>query len=128
MNVYVESNGIADRAMEKLNDIDVSVLAKHYSDEVYSKLHDTLKQWLLDDTQANIAFEIRRMVDGSIQALLSNDPDLMARYPYAQYEKGESIRAELVKLCHDEVMSKRIEDLENKVKMLKESIELSQRF
>lgn len=78
---------------------------------------------LLSDTEHNAAGGVRYMVEQTVQALLTGKKWAMQRYPYADYAKGEEIRAAVAKHGGDELLMRRIADLEAELAKKEDTIQ-----
>lgn len=82
---------------------------------------------LLSDTEHNAAGAVRYMVEQTIQALLTGREWAMQRYPYADYAKGEEIRAAVAKHGGAKLLMRRIADLEAELAKKEETIQWMRR-
>ena len=98
-------------------------LMKIIADEVQDKLWDVARDWLLQDTETNVHGAVRSMVEQTINALLTGKEWAMQRYPYADYSKGEEIRKAVAVHGGDELLMRRIADLETEVAKKEETIQ-----
>lgn len=102
-------------------------LIKPIIDKAASDLQDAI--WtatvdhLLADTEHNAAGAVRYMVEQTVQALLTGKDWAMRRYPYADYGKGEGIREAVAKHGSDELLMRRIADLEAELAKKEETIQ-----
>lgn len=78
--------------------------------------------WLVDDCENNSAGAVRHMVGQTVEALLTGKEWAMNRYPYADYSKGEEVRAAVAKYGGDILLMRRIADLEATVAKRDETI------
>lgn len=109
---YGASNRMAEAMLEKFDAEHLKPLVEKAADEFRDKLWSDVHDWLLVDTELNIASTVRRMVEETVQALLTGEEWAMKRYPFADYSKGEKIRASVCKHGGDELLSRRIAELE----------------
>ena len=85
-------------------------------------------QWLMIDTEMNLASHIQNQAEHCIDALILGDKDMLARYPYQEYERGRKLREALVQHCNDDILKMRISDLEAEVARLKDDLEFYRRY
>ena len=109
---YRASARFAEGVMKDFQENDLQPIIKMVADQVQDKLWDAARDWLLSDTEVNVAGAVRDMVKQTIDALLTGKEWAMRRYPYADYSRGEEIRAAVAKHGGDELLMRRIADLE----------------
>lgn len=119
---YRASQRFVEGVMASYREEHLEPLLKMISDAVADKLWDTARDWLLADTETNAAGAIRYMVEQTVEALLTGKQWAMERYPYADYSKGEEIRAAVAKHGGDELLMRRIADLEAEIAKRDETI------
>lgn len=78
---------------------------------------------LLSDTERNAAGGVRYMVEQTVQALLTGKEWAMQRYPFADYARGEEIRAAVAKHGGDKLLMRRIAELEAELAKKEETIQ-----
>ena len=100
---YRASQRFAEGVMKGFQDEHLQPLMKIIADEVQDKLWD--------------------MVEQTINALLTGKEWAMQRYPYADYSKGEEIRKAVAVHGGDELLMRRITDLETEVAKKEETIQ-----
>jgi hypothetical protein len=91
-------------------------------DELRDAIWTATTDWLVDDSENNSAGAVRYMVEQTVQALLTGKEWAMSRYPYADYSKGEEIRAAVAKHGGEKLLMARIADLEATVAKRDETI------
>ena len=109
---YRASQRFAEGVMKDFQENDLAPIIKMVVDQVQDKLWDSARDWLLQDTETNVSGAVRYMVEQTVEALLTGKQWAMERYPYADYSKGEEIRAAVAKHGGDELLMMRIADLE----------------
>ena len=124
---YRASQRFAEGIMRDFRNEDLEPFIKSFVDQVQDKLWDTCRDWLLDDTETNVAGAVRDMVEQTVNALLTGKEWAMSRYPYADYSKGEEIRAAVAKHGGDKLLMDRIADLEATIAKRDEIIEFLRR-
>ena len=120
---YRASQRFAEGVMKDFQDEHLQPLMKIIADEVQDKLWDVARDWLLQDTETNVHGAVRDMVEQTINALLTGKEWAMQRYPYADYSKGEEIRKAVAVHGGDELLMRRIADLETEVAKKEETIQ-----
>ena len=120
---YRASQRFAEGVMKGFQDEHLQPLMKIIADEVQDKLWDVARDWLLQDTETNVHGAVRSMVEQTINALLTGKEWAMQRYPYADYSKGEEIRKAVAVHGSDELLMRRIADLETEVAKKEETIQ-----
>lgn len=95
--------------------------------DLQAVIWDATVDHLLYDTNHNAAGAVRHMVEQTVQALLTGKEWAMQRYPYADYSKGEEIRAVVAKHGGDELLMRRIADLEAELVKKEETIQWMRR-
>lgn len=121
---YFASQRFAEGLMEGFREDHLQPIIKMIADAVNDKLWDDARDYLLSDTESNVAGAVREMVEQTVVALLTGKQWAMARYPYADYTKGEEIRAAVAKHGSDELLMRRIADLEAEVAKQKDTINI----
>lgn len=109
---YLASRRFAEGVMKDFQENDLAPIIKMVVDQVQDKLWDSACDWLLQDTETNVAGAVSYMVEQTVVALLTGKQWAMERYPYADYSKGEEIRAAVAKHGGEELLMSRIADLE----------------
>ena len=120
---YRASQRFAEGVMKGFQDEHLQPLMKIIADEVQDKLWDVARDWLLQDTETNVHGAVRDMVEQTINALLTGKEWAMQRYPYADHSKGEEIRKAVAVHGGDELLMRRIADLETEVAKKEETIQ-----
>lgn len=109
---YRASNRLAEAMMAKFDVEHLKPLVDKVADEFRDKLWSDVVDWLVSDTEHNVAGAVRYMVEQTVQALLTGKEWAMQRYPYADYTKGEEIRKAVCQHGGDTLLERRIADLE----------------
>lgn len=112
---YYASNRLAEAMLAKFDAEHIKPIIEKAADEFREKLWDDVRDWLLADTEQNVAGAVRDMVGQTIDALLTGKEWAMQRYPFADYCRGEEIRAAVCKHAGDAVLARRIKELEETV-------------
>lgn len=124
---YRASTRMAEAMLAKFSAEHMKPLVDEFADTFREKLWDDVRDWLLSDTEMNIASEVRHMVEQTIQALLTGEEWAMKRYPFADYSKGEKVRAAVAKHGGDELLMRRIADIEKELRRVREQLEWARR-
>ncbi|WP_103730220.1 hypothetical protein [Novosphingobium sp. HII-3] len=125
---YFASNRLAEAMMAKFDAEHLKPLVDKVADEFRDKLWSDVVDYLLADTEQNVAGAIRQMVEQTVQALLTGKEWAMNRYPYADYSKGEEIRAAVAKHGGDTLLARRVADLEAELEKSRQTIEYLRRY
>lgn len=119
---YFASRRFAEGVMAKFEADHLKPIIESIADQVRDKLWDDARDWLLSDTESNVQGAVREMVNGTVDALLTGKEWAMNRYPYADYSRGEEIRAAVAKHGGEELLMRRIADLEAEIAKRDETI------
>ena len=117
----------SEEVVAKLDPELIKPIIDKASADFHSALWDATVDHLLADTEHNAAGAVRHMVEQTVQALLTGKEWAMQRYPYADYSKGEEIRAAVAKHGGDELLMRRIADLEAELAKKEETIQWMRR-
>ena len=120
---YRASQRFAEGIMKGFQEEHLEPIVKMVTDQFTDKLWDVARDYLLADTETNVAGAVRNMVEQTIVALLTGKQWAMERYPYADYTKGEEIRKAVAKHGGDELLMRRIADLEAEIAKKEETIQ-----
>jgi hypothetical protein len=102
-------------------------VADKMADELRTAIYQYFEDHMLSDLESNLQHHIRRMVEATVEALLTGKEWAMKQYPLGPYNRAEEIRAAVAKHGGDELQQKRIADLEKEVARLRESLEWARR-
>lgn len=92
-------------------------------DLIWDALYEKVEAFFLSDLECNVHDHICQMVDATIEALLTGQAWAMERYPYANYQRGEVIRAAVAKHGGEPLLMRRIADLEKELAETKERLQ-----
>ena len=123
---YRASQRWAEGVMSMFQEEHIKPIIDSIAEQVRDKLWDDARNWLLADTECNVAGAVRDMVEQTIKALLKGDEWAMQRYPYADYAKGEAIRKAVAVHGGDKLLMARIGDLEAEIAKKEEIIKLKE--
>ncbi len=119
---YRASLRLAEAMLEKFQAEHLKPLVDKVADEFRDKLWDDVRDWLLADTEQNVAGAVRDMVEQTVRALLTGKQWAMDRYPYADYCRGEEIRKAVAIHCGDSLASRRVAELEKELAQKEDTI------
>ena len=123
---YFAARRVMDRFMSSWTEEHLEPLAeeitKAVTEKIRDKVWDDFRDYLLIDTELNAQSEIRSMVSGTVEALMSGKEWAMRRYPLAEGYDSHGIREAVAKHVGDKVAAARIADLEAEVKRLKDNL------
>ena len=119
---YFAARNAAERYMQHFEAEHMKPLVDEISKAVQERVWDDFKDWLLADTENNLQYEMRHMVEATVNMLLGGHKRQVGKYVLTDYGDGEKIRTSLAKLIPDEIAAKRIEDLEKENARLRESL------
>lgn len=120
--VYYSARRMAEALMQNADISPFREVANKAADEVRGKIYDYVETHLLGDLENNIQGHVCRMVDDTVQALLTGTEWAMQRYPYHAYSRGEEVRAAVAKHGGEPLLMARISDLEKEIERLKQSL------
>lgn len=120
---YRATNRLAEAMLEKFQAEHMKPLIDDLADKFHEKLWDDVRDWLLSDTEQNVAGAVRHMVEQTVVALLTGNAWAMQRYPFADYCKGEDIRRAVCAHGGDALLARRISDFEAELKRKEETIQ-----
>lgn len=109
---YRASQRWAEALAQKLDPEAIKPIIDKACDDLRDAIWTATTDWLVDDCENNSAGAVRHMVEQTVEALLTGKEWAMNRYPYADYSKGEEVRAAVAKHGGDELLMRRIADLE----------------
>ena len=87
-----------------------SALVKKTADDFYEQALEKFQDHLVYDAAINVGGHIRKMVDDTVQALLTGEPWAMERYPLTAFYDGLAIRAALLRHCGPRALAMERED------------------
>jgi acylphosphatase len=112
--------------MVKFQEEHFKPLVDDFAEKFRDKLWSDITASFLSDTESNLQGEIRNVLDGTIQALLSGKGWMINRFPLAQYYDGKDIRQAIFDQCRDQLTDARVTDLETEVSRLREQLRFYQ--
>ena len=97
-----------------------------FTDQFTERVWQQFEDWLLQDVESNLHSQIRTRVERAIEALLAGNPNYIAQFVMPEYSTfGVQIREAIAKAIPVELQDRRIKDLEEENKRLRDSLELS---
>jgi len=124
---YRASQRWAESITEKLDENELRPLIDQIGKDIADKLWDAARDSIIYDTECNASGHIRYMVEQTVQALLTGEKWAMERYPYANYAKGEAIRKAVAVHGGEELLMRRIADLEAEITKRDDTIQFLRR-
>lgn len=119
---YFSARDFTDRLLEKADESEFEPIVKKFVDDAYSKLLDVVQAHIVLDLSLNVHGEILRTVDDIVKALLSGEQWAVKKYVLGERYDCEKIRAEVARHIPAELQDKRVADLEEEVKRLREQL------
>jgi len=101
---YFTARRIMDGLLADGEELGWDGLIKKASDGLYETLLDTVQNHLIADARGNVAGHIRRMVEGTVQAIIRGEEWALRQYPLARYHDGATIRRAILKHCGPELL------------------------
>ena len=115
---YHAARRLTDALMQQYSPENLCPILDKIAGQLRGMLWDDVRDWIIQDTEHNVAGRVREMVEQTVKALLTGDKWAMDNYPFADYEKGEKIRAAVAKHGGEALLMARIADLEKQVENL----------
>lgn len=125
---YRASARLAQAMLAKFEADHMKPLVDKVADEFREKLWDDVRDWLLADAELNVHGAVRDMVEQTIVALLTGKQWAMERYPFADWEKGKSIRQAIFDHVGADLVDRRVADLEAELARAHETIKMLRDF
>jgi hypothetical protein len=127
---YLAARDLAEKFMAPFEAEHFKPLIDKFASDFQDKLWSDLEASLLSDVESNLQGSLWRMVDGTINALLTGEQWALNRYAMAQarYGDAEKVRAAVAKHLADDLARERIADLESQLKDARETIERQRRY
>lgn len=123
---YFAARRLAEAFMAKFEEEHFKPLIDEFTEKFRDKLWTDVTTSFLSDTESNLHGEIRHLLDGMVQALLTGKDWMLNRFPLAQYYDGHDIRQAIFDQCRDQVTDMRVSDLETEVLRLREQLRFYQ--
>ena len=122
---YYSARRMAEKIMAGAEPLPFREVADECLKEIQGRVYDYVENYLIGDLEINIQGHVARMVDDTVQALLTGQQWAMDRYPYHAYSRGEEVRAAVAKHGGERLLMARIADLEKRMEQLKQSLDWS---
>lgn len=123
---YFASHDIAEKFMQQFEAEQFKPLLEKFVDQFRERVWDDFATFLMSDTEGNLHIQIRQRVDRAIESLLAGNPNYIAQFVMPEHSSfGEQIRKAVAKAIPVELQDRRIKDLEEENKRLRESLEFS---
>jgi len=123
---YFASRRITERFIASFEAEHFKPLIDEFEKKFADALWNSVSASLLADTESNLTGEMFRMVDACVKAILEGKGWALNKYVLSERYDGERIRAAVASLVPRELQDKRIEDLEDEVKRLREQLRFYQ--
>ena len=117
---YFTARRAAAALMQGATSQPFDVVVKKCGDDLTHALYEYLEVFVISDLQAALHDHIHRMVDNTVEALLTGQDWAMQRYPFADYDRGKDVREAVAKHGGEPLLMRRITDLEETVTRLKQ--------
>lgn len=119
---YFAARRMADQLMAGTDVEPFKAVVKRVVDEIQEQVYDYAETHLRSDLESNLQGHMTRMVERTVQALLTGEPWALRQYPLSQNHDGETIRAAVAKHGGEPLLMARIADLEKENARLNESL------
>jgi len=120
---YEAGRRIADAFMEKFREEHFKPMIDKFTDEFRDRLWSDLETYLLSDITSNLHGSMDRIVEGSVEAILTGDKWALNFYPLSQRHDGQKVREAVLNHCRDQITDMRVEELQAQVARLTEDNE-----
>lgn len=124
---YEAGRKVAEAFMEKFQAEHFKPLVEKMADEFRDRLWSDLETFLLSDVTSNLHGSMDRMVEGSVQAILTGEKWALDFYPLTQRHDGQKVREAVLTHCRDQITDMRVAELEAEVEKLKKDLEWAKR-
>lgn len=122
------SRRIVEKLMKDWADDRFKPLIDEFSKRFNEHLWEDVQDSLQNDLEWNLQGYIRGMVNETVEALLTGKKWALDRYVLANNYDGDALRSAIAKHIPEELLSKRIKDLEAENARMTETIENMRRF
>lgn len=119
---YFDSMRVASNFIDKFQNEQFKPLVESISVQIQDKIWEQIVDYLLMDTESNLHSEMSRMVENTVKALLSGEEWALQRYTLGSKYDHDKIRKKIASYIPKDLQDKRIEDLEDEIKHLKDRI------
>lgn len=101
----------------------VAEAVKKATDDFYDQLREKVETYLWSDAEANLQGQMWRMVDASVQALLTGEVWAIERYALGERYDTKAVREAVIKHAPPELWDKRVTDLQAEIDRLKRDLQ-----
>lgn len=119
---YFAARRIAERVWQGSDTEPFKDVAKKAAELVREELYDYIESHIQSDLEVNFQGHLYRLVDDTVQALLTGTAWAMERYPLSKRYVATEVRAAVAKHGGEPLLMARIADLEAEVDRLKADI------
>lgn len=118
---YEAARETAEKFMAPFQAEHFQPLVEKFTSDFKDKLWSDLEIFLLSDVEANLGGSLWRMVDGTINALLTGQQWALDRYVLAKerYSDAAKVRVAIIEHCGEQIRTQRMAELEAEVAELK---------
>lgn len=124
---YFASRRAVEQAMRGIDEGHGKPIIKMFTDELCDRMWTIVQDSLWSDTEMNLQGQMYRQVDEIVRGILSGEKWIMDRYLLGERYDCEKVRAVVAKHIPAELQDKRVADLEEEIKSLRESLKWAQR-
>lgn len=124
---YFAARCVVEQAVAPFTADMMQSVVKEIADKLYTQLQDIIEDALWSDAELNLQGKMWRMVDETVQALLSGEKWAVERYCLGSRYDHDKVRAAIARHIPEELQNVRIADLEQEVADLKKSLEWERR-
>lgn len=119
---YSVGQRVVGRFMEQFRAEHFAPLTEELAKAFQERIYADIDAHLLSDAESNLNTTMRRMVDGTVNALLTGETWALERYPFAKYHDGQKVREAIVTHCREQLQNQVITDLEAKIADLTQAV------
>lgn len=119
---YFAARRMAEALMQGAESEPLKAVAKKVTDDVRDAVYEYVETFLLGDLESNIQHHIQRLVDNTVQALLTGEPWALNQYALAKRFDGEQVRAAVAKHAGESLLTLRVEELEKELERVREAL------
>lgn len=120
--VYFAARRVAEGFLKGADLAPIQKITTSVVDDIRDGLYEYLEGHILSDLESNIQGHVQRLVENTVEALLTGADWAMRQYPLADYSRGERIRAAVCKHGGEGILQTRIAELEAEVERLNKSL------
>lgn len=120
---YFAARRAAEQVMTGSDTEPIKAVAAKAAELVKDALYDYIEAHILGDIECNVQGHIYRLVDDTVQALLTGERWAVERYALAQRYDAVAVREAVARHGGESLQSARVADLEQQVADLKRSLQ-----